>query len=92
MSPKASNRLFWSFTIAFNLVTWSFLIVTLNAEAQDSPRPRPPIGAETQAELDAVTGASRGKSKEPEKNKASRERARKQWKRATGHNPEDVGC
>lgn len=62
------------------------------AEGQDAPRPRQPIGAETQAELDAVTGASRGKSNEPAKNKAARERARKQWKRATGHNPEDVGC
>lgn len=60
------------------------------AEDTKAPQPNPPVGvsAETQAELDAVTGASR-KSAEPAQNKANR--ARKQWKRPR-YNPEDVGC
>lgn len=57
--------------------------------AEDGPRPRPPVGAETQAELDAVTGASK-KDKASKRIKAARERARQQWKRA--HNEEDFGC
>jgi len=74
--------------VIFGILAFSAL-ATSSAWAEDkAPRPNAPIGADTQAELDAVTGATR-KSAEPEQNK--RNRARKQWKRPT-HNPEDVGC
>lgn len=85
MTRKAAHPVL----VIFGIFAFSAL-ATSSVWAEDSkaPSPNPPIGAETQAELDAVTGASR-KSAEPDQNK--RNRARKQWKRPR-YNPEDVGC